>query len=126
MATKSGIARIAFYFAAITGCFCIYSLIQERLMTVGFGPEKEIFEYSVFIVLINRLVTCAVAAASLKYLGQSLAPSAPLLLFAIPSVANVVGSSAQYEALKYVSFPLQALSKCAKSVSEYPPLSLLF
>lgn len=116
MAMNAGIARIAFYFAAITGCFCVYSLIQERLMTVGFGPEKEIFEYSVFIVLINRLVTCAVAAASLKFLGQSLSPSAPLLLFAIPSVANVIGSSAQYEALKYVNFPLQALSKCAKSV----------
>lgn len=86
-------------------------------MTVGFGPEGEVFKYSVFIVLINRLVTCAVAAASLKVLGQPLAPSAPLLLFAVPSVANVIGSSAQYEALKYVSFPLQALSKCAKSVS---------
>ncbi|KAL4535986.1 hypothetical protein Ndes2526A_g05540 [Nannochloris sp. 'desiccata'] len=85
-------------------------------MTVGFGREEEVFKYSVFIVLVNRLVTCAVAAVSLKILGQSLSPSAPLLLFAVPSVANVVGSSAQYEALRYVSFPLQALSKCAKSV----------
>ncbi len=94
-------------------------------MTVGFGPEKEVFKYSVFIVLINRLVTCVVAAGSLKVLGQPLAPSAPLLLFAVPSVANVIGSSAQYEALKYVSFPLQALAKCAKSVSPRP-LPLLF
>ena len=85
-------------------------------MTVGFGPEEEVFQYSVFIVLINRLVTCLVAAVSLKALAQPLAPSAPILLFAVPSVANVVGSSAQYEALKYVSFPLQALAKCAKSV----------
>jgi len=118
-ATKAGLAQIAFYFIAITGCFCIYSLIQERLMTVGFGPEEEVFKYSVFIVLVNRLVTCAVAAASLKILGQSLSPSAPLLLFAVPSIANVVGSSAQYEALRYVSFPLQALSKCAKSVRSF-------
>ena len=88
-------------------------------MTVGFGPEAEVFQYSVFIVLVNRLVTCAVAAMALKLLDQSLAPSAPLLLFAVPSVANVVGSSAQYEALKYVSFPLQALAKCAKSVRSH-------
>ncbi len=99
-------------------------------MTVGFGPEEEVFKYSVFIVLINRLVTCAVAAVSLKILGQSLSPSAPLLLFAVPSVANVVGSSAQYEALRYVSFPLQALSKCAKSVRidlliNFPPHLLI-
>ena len=117
MAEKGNICYILFYFLAITGCFTVYSLIQERLMTVGFGPKEEVFKYSVFIVLVNRLVTCAVTAASLWALGLSLAPSAPLLLFAIPSVANVVSSSAQYEALKYVSFPMQALAKCAKSVS---------
>jgi adenosine 3'-phospho 5'-phosphosulfate transporter B2 len=108
--------RICAYFTAITGCFCIYSLIQERLMTVGFGPKEEVFQYSVFIVLVNRLVTCAVSAAALAWLDAPLQPAAPLGLFAVPSVANVVGSTAQYEALKYVSFPLQALAKCAKSV----------
>lgn len=108
--------RIGFYFVGITGAFVVYSLIQERLMTVGFGPEEERFQYSVFIVLVNRIVTCVVALVSLGWIGQPLAPAAPLLLFAVPSLANVVSSSAQYEALKYVSFPLQALAKCAKSV----------
>lgn len=120
MPAKSNFLQILFYFLAITGCFCIYSLIQERLMTKGFGPEEEVFRYSVFIVLVNRLVTCAVAAASLWLLGLPLSPSAPLGLFAVPSVANVISSSAQYEALKYVSFPMQALAKCAKSVSHKP------
>lgn len=108
--------RISIYFVAITACFSVYSLIQERLMTVGFGPEDEIFTFSTFIVLINRLVTCGTSAGVLYYLGLSLEPAAPVTLFAVPSVANVISSSAQYEALKYVSFPLQALAKCAKSV----------
>lgn len=111
-----GVLRITFYFVAVTACFSLYSLIQERLMTIGFGPEKEVFQYSVFIVLVNRIVTIAVASATLAVLGLPLSPSAPVALFAVPSLANVVGSSAQYEALKYVSFPLQALAKCAKSV----------
>lgn len=108
--------RIVVYFCAITGCFSLYSLIQERLMTIGFGPDEEIFKYSVFIVLINRLVTCLTSLVTLYALGQSLQHQAPLLLFAVPSVANVISSTAQYEALKYVSFPVQALAKCAKSV----------
>jgi len=124
MHSKNNLLQIAFYFLAITGCFLIYSLIQERLMTVGFGPEQEVFKYSVFIVLVNRLVTCGVAAASLWVLGLPLSPSAPLALFAVPSVANVISSSAQYEALKYVSFPMQALAKCAKSVRSSSCLSI--
>lgn len=86
-------------------------------MTVGFGDgDKEVFRYSVFIVLVNRIVTILTSMAVLITLGLPLEPSAPVYLFGVPSVANVVGSAAQYEALKYVSFPLQALAKCAKSV----------
>lgn len=109
-------ARITAYFFAITGCFVVYSLVQERLMTVGFGPDKEVFRYSMFIVLVNRVVACLVAGTVLLGSGSPLEPGAPPLLFAIPSLSNVIASTAQYEALKYVSFPLQALSKCAKSV----------
>ncbi|PSC69081.1 adenosine 3-phospho 5-phosphosulfate transporter 1 isoform A [Micractinium conductrix] len=90
--------------------------LRERLMTLGFGPERERFRHSLFIILVNRLVAVAVAAAALSLLGKSLQPGAPLALFAVPSVANVLGSASQYEALKYVSFPLQALAKCAKTV----------
>ena len=97
----------------------VYSLIQERLMTLGFGPPgaQERFRHSLFIILVNRLVAVAVAAAALGLAGKSLQPAAPLGLFGVPSAANVLGSASQYEALKYVSFPLQALAKCAKTVS---------
>ena len=108
--------RVCGLFSAITACFLVYSLIQERLMTMGFGPERETFRHSLFIILVNRLVTCAVAAAALSLAGKTLQPAAPLSLFAIPSLANVISSASQYEALKYVSFPLQALAKCAKTV----------
>lgn len=108
-------ARIGVYFVAITACFTIYSLIQERLMTVGFGSEKEVFKFSAFVVFLNRVVTIVTSAVVLTVLDRSLAPEAPIYLFAVPSVANVIGSVSQYEALKYVSFPVQALAKCAKS-----------
>lgn len=107
---------LAGLFCAITACFVVYSLIQERLVTLGFGPQQERFRHSLFIILVNRLVAVAVAASALAAQGQRLAPAAPLALFGVPSVANVLGSASQYEALKYVSFPLQALAKCAKTV----------
>lgn len=109
--------RMLVLFAAITVCFCAYSLIQERLMTVGFGPENERFRHSLLVILVNRIVTMAVAAAGLALTEHSVKPAAPLVSFSVPSVANVIASAAQYEALKYVSFPLQALAKCAKTVS---------
>lgn len=83
-------------------------------MTVPFGPGRELFRFSVFVIFVNRLISCFAAAGALHALQQPLAPAAPLPLFAVPSLANLLSSTAQYEALKYVSMPLQALAKSSK------------
>ncbi|GFH10333.1 uncharacterized protein HaLaN_05627 [Haematococcus lacustris] len=49
----------------ITGCLLVYGVLQERIMTVGFGPHLD---------------------------------------YAAVSLTNVVSTSCQYEALKFVSF----------------------
>lgn len=41
-------------------------------------------------------------------------PVAPLYTYVAVSLSNVVATTCQYEALKYVSFPVQTLGKCAK------------
>ena len=38
----------------------------------------------------------------------------PLYKYSFCSVSNIASSACQYEALKYVSFPVQTLAKCAK------------
>ena len=48
--------------------------------------------------------------------GLDLKPVAPPLSYAAVSVSNVMATTCQYEALKYVSFPLQTLGKCAKMI----------
>lgn len=48
--------------------------------------------------------------------GQDARPQAPLYAYAAVSLSNVVSTSAQYEALRYLTFPLQTLAKCAKMV----------
>lgn len=49
-----------------------------------------------------------------------LAPLAPWSAIAVSSIANTAASSCQYQALRYISFPLQTLAKCAKT----PPVML--
>lgn len=41
-------------------------------------------------------------------------PVAPIWTYAAVSLSNVVATTCQYEALKFVSFPVQTLGKCAK------------
>ncbi len=41
---------------------------------------------------------------------------APAYAYAAVSLSNVVATTCQYEALKYVTFPLQTLGKTAKMI----------
>merc|ERR1719401_1931746 len=57
-------------------------------------------------------VTFAVAMAAAR--GESLTNKAPLWKYLTVSLSNVYASTCQYEALKYVSFPVQMLGKSFK------------
>ncbi|KAK4492034.1 hypothetical protein RD792_002824 [Penstemon davidsonii] len=43
-------------------------------------------------------------------------PVAPIYKYCVVSVSNILTTTCQYEALKYVSFPVQTLAKCAKMI----------
>ncbi len=55
-------------------------------------------------------------SALLQWSGESVKPVAPSYGYAAVSLSNVVATTCQYEALKYVTFPLQTLGKCAKMI----------
>jgi len=98
-ADRFGCARVALAFAA-----------------QPYGVEEEHFKYSVFLVLNNRLVSMSIAACVLAWKRQSVAPVAPLPAYAAVSLSNVIATTCQYEALRYVSFPVQTLGKCGKMI----------
>lgn len=85
-------------------------------MTVPFGQQQERYTSSLFLVLCNRLLSSLTALVLLLAFGQDLKPTAPVYNYAAVSVSNVVATTCQYEALKYVSFPVQTLGKCAKMI----------
>jgi solute carrier family 35 (adenosine 3'-phospho 5'-phosphosulfate transporter), member B2 len=83
-------------------------------MTISFGPSRELFSSSLFIVFCNRLMTSAVSVLVLMMQSGPVTPVAPIHSYAAVSFANLVASTCQYDSLKYISFALQTLAKCCK------------
>ncbi|XP_071916091.1 UDP-galactose/UDP-glucose transporter 5-like isoform X2 [Coffea arabica] len=58
---------------AVTGIIStlvIYGVLQEKIMRVPYGPHKEYFRYSLFLVFCNRISTSAVSAGVLLLWGS--------------------------------------------------------
>ena len=114
--------NLAICVAGVLASLCIYGVLQERLMTIPYGgttsePEKaEMFTSSVFLVLMNRIVTVCVSAVGIYLTGDSFRTSTPLNLYASIAFSNLVTTVCQYEVLKYLSFAASTLAKCAKII----------
>lgn len=79
-------------------------------------PPPAFFNNSLFLVLANRLFAAAIAvlAILLKRDRDELRSKAPLLDYMSISLSNVIATSCQYEALKWLTFPTVTIGKCAK------------
>ncbi|BAB09511.1 UDP-galactose transporter related protein-like [Arabidopsis thaliana] len=105
-----------FAVSGIMSTLVIYGVLQEKIMRVPYGVNKEFFKHSLFLVFCNRLTTSAVSAGALLASKKVLDPVAPVYKYCLISVTNILTTTCQYEALKYVSFPVQTLAKCAKMI----------
>ncbi|XAR59024.1 hypothetical protein NMG60_11014639 [Bertholletia excelsa] len=105
-----------FAVGGIMSTLVIYGILQEKIMRVPYGENKEYFKYSLFLVFCNRLTTSAVSAGALLASKKAIDPVAPVFKYCLISVSNILTTTCQYEALKYVSFPVQTLAKCAKMI----------
>merc|ERR1719245_1815336 len=83
-------------------------------MSMPYGEPPVKFTDSVFLVFCNRAVAVIFAFCMVAGKGESFANSAPLWKYLAISFSNVYASTCQYEALKYVSFPVQMLGKSFK------------
>lgn len=108
--------RGIFAVVGIITTLVIYGVLQEKIMRVPYGENKEFFRYSLFLVFCNRITTSAVSAGALVASKKTLVPVAPMYKYCLISVSNILTTTCQYEALKYVSFPVQTLAKCAKMI----------
>jgi adenosine 3'-phospho 5'-phosphosulfate transporter B2 len=89
-----------------------YGVIQERVMSVPYGGE--LFKVSIFLVLCNRAFAILFASSMVAVNQESPVNKAPLWKYFAISLSNVAATTCQYEALKWVSFPVQMLGKSFK------------
>ncbi|KAL3620631.1 UDP-galactose/UDP-glucose transporter 5B [Castilleja foliolosa] len=113
---ENKLLKMAFAVTGIMSTLLIYGVLQEKIMRVPYGPKKEYFKYSLFLVFCNRITTSAVSAGVLLASKKAVEPVAPIYKYGAVSVSNILTTTCQYEALKYVSFPVQTLAKCAKMI----------
>merc|ERR1719305_73744 len=74
----------------------------------------DLFKVSVFLVLCNRIFAVIFAMFMCLVKQESCVNKAPLWKYFAISLSNVAASTCQYEALKWVSFPVQMLGKSFK------------
>jgi len=101
------------YGSGIIATLLVYGLLQERIMAEPYaGGEK--FQDAVFLVFSNRCANCIFALVMIAVKCEPIRWTAPLWKYIAISVSNVLASTCQYEALKYVIFPVQMLGKSFK------------
>ena len=113
---------LTFCFIGLQASYLTWGVYQELVMTTeyGEGSDAEKFPSSAFLVFGNRILALVLAFmivySPFRKDKKKIGLNTPLLEFVPSSLSNIFSSWAQYEALKYVSFPTQTLSKSSKMI----------
>jgi len=112
--------RMAFCSCGLLISYLLWGLMQERIMAVRYSSENgdgrtEHFSNSLFLEFMNRILALIFAVVILLVRRQP-SHTAPMYKYSYNALSNVMSSWCQYEALKYISFPVQVLAKAAKVI----------
>ena len=106
-------------FLGLQGSYLTWGLLQERIMSNEYGATGtapgEFFKNSQFLVFVNRILALFTACVVL-FVKKQPTHRSPLYKYSYSSFSNIMSSWCQYEALKYVSFPIQVLAKASKVI----------
>jgi len=110
-----GARQLLFCFIGLQASYLTWGYVQEKVMTKEYTTGR--FPSATFCVFSNRVlaVTVAWAITMYKHEGKLNMP-ASLLVFAPCALSNTLSSFGQYQALHYVSFPLQTIAKSTKVI----------
>lgn len=92
----------------------VYGFVQESIMTANWGPDVKIS--SLFLVMCNRITSMSIAIIAILIRRETMKPVAPFQSYLVIAFSNMMATTCQYEALRYVSFPTQTLGKTAKMI----------
>jgi len=114
-------------FSGLTLSYVIWGYLQELILTTSYGESIQ-FHYTEFLIFSNRIFAVVLGFLLVYFrrespksldspdaaAGFSLFGNAPPITCLIASVSNITSTWLQYEALRFVSFPLQVLAKSTK------------
>lgn len=109
---------LVFYFIGLQASYLSWGILQEKVMTQVYESSDGRMEYfgdSQFLVFVNRILAFSISAVILLC-KRKCEHKCPFYKYVFCSFSNIMSSWCQYEALKYVSFPHQVLSKAAKTI----------
>jgi hypothetical protein len=109
--------KLLFCFVGLQVSYVLWGVVQEQLMTQEYKMGK--FKSSAFCVFGNRFLALFISMGIVAYkrvVAAKPLKEAPYYYYAPSSLSNSLSSWAQYEALKFVSFPTQVLSKSCKLI----------
>lgn len=110
---------LCFYVTGLLLSYLTWGVLQERVIVYEYKENElekgERFKNSQFIVFANRLLAFVVAIVAMLVLRQP-THKAPVYKYLYSSFSNIMSSWCQYEALKFVSFPVQVLAKTSKVI----------
>lgn len=108
--------KVSFYAGGLQASYLVWGVLQEQIMTQDYQSGDEVihFRNSQYLVLLNRALALIVAMLIITCNKHQKPDHAPLYKYSFSSMANVMSSWCQYEALKYVGFPTQVLAKACK------------
>ena len=115
--SSSQSSKYAFCFIGLLVSYILWGITQENLMTREYKHGK--FDSAAFCVFGNRLLALIVSLLIVgwkKYFSQKPLKEAPFYYYAPSSLSNTLSSWAQYQSLKYITFPTQVLSKSCKVI----------
>lgn len=105
---------LLFCVGGLLSSYLVWGMLQERIMVYQYknvdSDVGELFTNSQFIVFANRILAFLVACATMLFVKQK-PHDAPLYKYSYSSFSNIMSSWCQYEALKFVSFPVQVIIK---------------
>ena len=90
--------------------YLLWGLLQERIMAFNYSETEgtsERFTNSQFLVFMNRIFAFCVAVMVIVVQHRHSPHQPPLYKYSYCSFSNIISSWCQYEALKFVSFPVQ-------------------
>nr|CUU97544.1 hypothetical transcript [Hymenolepis microstoma] len=99
--------------------YIMWGVLQEKIMTRSYNGER--FHDPQFLIFCNRIGGLLVSVISFALIGKraddsTVETKSPLTNYASLALSNIISSWCQYEALIFITFPVQVISKCCKAV----------